>query len=223
VVVQMIRGHVEEDRHGGMERYAPLELEAAHLDYCPVVLLGAAGVADEGGADVSADKDSPAALPQDVADERRGRGLPVGAGDGDEGRAEKASREFQLAEDRDARLRRRGKDGIRRRHAGGGNDEVYPRKNLRIVRGGLHPRQRRGGQGLGIHVRSRHFCPPAEEKLRRGQPRFGQPDDGDVLSLQFHNCAYLNFRVLRATRARRMEMIQKRTMTFGSAQPFSSK
>jgi len=34
---------------------------------------------------------------------------------------------------------------------------------------------------------------------------------------------YLNFNVLRAIRARKMVMIQKRTITLGSAHPFNSK
>ena len=35
--------------------------------------------------------------------------------------------------------------------------------------------------------------------------------------------SYLNFSVLRAIRAKKMVMIQKRTITLGSAHPFSSK
>jgi len=54
-------------------------------------------------------------------------------------------------------------------------------------------------------------------------PVFPRPMTRICLPFSSTRCPYLSFSVLMATRARMIEMIQNRTMTFGSAHPFSSK
>ena len=48
-----------------------------------------------------------------------------------------------------------------------------------------------------------------------------QAHNQDLFALKLHR--HLSFRVLMATKASTTAMIQKRTITLGSAQPFSSK
>jgi len=54
----------------------------------------------------------------------------------------------------------------------------------------------------------------------RREPAFSEPDYDDQLLSKVH---YRTFNDARATRAKRKEMIQKRTMMRGSGQPFFSK
>ena len=60
---------------------------------------------------------------------------------------------------------------------------------------------------------------------RRRDAGARETDHQDLFSTQAHDVrgSYRSFSVARATSARMTEMIQKRTMTFGSGQPLSSK
>src|SRR5690606_31752885 len=58
------------------------------------------------------------------------------------------------------------------------------------------------------------------EQARRRDPALAHPDDERVA---WKRERHRSFSVARATRASMMLMIQNRTMTFGSAQPLSSK
>ena len=59
------------------------------------------------------------------------------------------------------------------------------------------------------------------QKTRGCQPALPQSHDHDTLARQLH--AHLNFSVARLNTASMIAMIQKRTMTRGSGQPFFSK
>lgn len=75
----------------------------------------------------------------------------------------------------------------------------------------------------GLLVDRHDRRPVVVQKHGGGDTRFSHADHGYFLSRQLHAFPYRNFNVLIARSASRIEMIQNRTITFGSAQPLSSK
>src|SRR6266702_3591768 len=73
------------------------------------------------------------------------------------------------------------------------------------------------------HVGDGYPRPLRGQEAGTGDAGFGQANDKDIFVAIVHQNTYLIFRVEIATSARMMLIIQKRTMIFGSATPFSSK
>lgn len=208
-VVQLVRGGLEGDprRRARMER---------HLAQRP--------------SDVPRHLGLEAELSQQVPDDVRHGGLAVRAGDGDVPDAlERAKRQLELGDHRSAggarghERRRGGRDAGTRHDQGGPGDafEVVP-AGLHVRPGGLERRRdlldlRRGGPIRGIDRRVMRAqqpgrrvaaAPEAEHRHFALPPEFG---------------CHRSLRVVRATKAQRMPRIQKRTTTWDSFHPFSSK
>ena len=100
----MVGGHV---KHHGYPRPRPLDglqLEARQLQNDPVPGRDLIQPVQHRIADVAAHKDRTLAGLQDAANQRGGRGLPVGAGDADDRRRAKPEEEIHLAGDWDVPL-----------------------------------------------------------------------------------------------------------------------
>ena len=82
--------------------------------------------------------------------------------------------------------------------------------------------QRAGELPLRAPVGDGDARPLAGAEPRGGDAAPREPDDGDALPSQIRRHGYLSFKDSRATRASMIDMIQNRTMIFGSAQPLSS-
>ena len=85
VAVEVVGRDVEQHADAGRQRRRQLDLERRHLDHVDAV-CGRRLQVQDGGADVAAHLHVASRRAQDVGDERRGRRLAVGAGDGDERR-----------------------------------------------------------------------------------------------------------------------------------------
>ena len=85
VPVEVVGRDVEQHADAGRQRGRQLDLERRHLDHVDAI-LGRRLQIQDGGADVAAHLRVPPGRAQDVGDQRRGRRLAVGAGDGDERR-----------------------------------------------------------------------------------------------------------------------------------------
>jgi len=66
-----------------------------------------------------------------------------------------------------------------------------------------------------------HTCPSSREEAHDSQPALPEANHHHVFARELHD--YLNFSVARLNTANMIAMIQKRTMTRGSGQPFFSK
>src|SRR5207249_733904 len=71
-----------------------------------------------------------------------------------------------------------------------------------------------------LRVRRADARAARDQQTRRRVPALGEADDQHVLVLQLD---HRSFRVASPIKARRMAMIQKRTITRGSGHPFNSK
>ena len=98
----MIGGDIQHHGDAGVKALDGLQLEAADLQHHPSVVGGSLDEGDGRRSDISADQRLTASSRNNFARQRRGRGLPVGAGDGDDLAFEEARREFHLADDRNA-------------------------------------------------------------------------------------------------------------------------
>ena len=74
---------------------------------------------------------------------------------------------------------------------------------------------------LGFGIGNSNSRTPRFEKQRRGDSRLAEADDEHAFVLQVQT--HLNFNVVSANSAKTSDAIQKRTITFDSDQPSSSK
>ena len=98
----MIRLEVEEHRHPRSQRLDVLELERRQLAHDPRVRGRHADQRRQRAADVPRDLDGHRGRLEDRTEQRRGRGLPVGAGDPDERVREQPRAELDLGDHGDA-------------------------------------------------------------------------------------------------------------------------
>ncbi len=91
----------------------PFELEAGNLDHQRVDV--SVRRLDQRSAEVAADEHALAGRLENVADHRGDRAFAVGAGDADDRRPHEAARQLQLADHRDAALRRASRSRIESR------------------------------------------------------------------------------------------------------------
>ncbi len=127
--------------------------------------------------------------------------------------------------------RLRGGDLGEGRDAGRHDDEV----RLAHARRGVIPRDEHDAQRLErerigrqrvtpfAFVRDDAGAQPTAEPGRRDPARAESHHDNPLAREVGHVCPQRNFKLERLKSAKRMEIIQKRTMIFGSGQPFFSK
>src|SRR5215471_12302739 len=168
-----------------------------------------------------------------MRNQRRGRRLAIGAGDGDEGsfrraRAALAAEQLDVADHLDARGMRQhhrpvGR-GMRERHAG----RKHERGNFRPV--GLpqiaawNARARGLGHGVGIVVPADDVGAAREQCARARQPRPAEAEYGDLLSGEGGDRNHhRSLSVDSPTSASTTEIIQNRITICGSVQPSCSK
>ena len=106
VPVKMVGGDIQHHRNPGMKALDGLQLEAADLQHHPGIVGGTLDEGDRRRSDISADQRLPASGRNNFTRQRGGRGLPVGAGDGDDLAFEKARSQFHLADDGDTQRTR---------------------------------------------------------------------------------------------------------------------
>ena len=196
-------------------------------------------------ADVAADQRRASAGGDDLARQGGGRGLAVGAGDGDDLALQEARRQFDFADDGNAALARLHQLRHVEGHAGADDDQVLIAEGALAMLAGFDPDavvEQRGNflakllWRLGIGDGDPRA--PVRQKQSAGHAGFAQPDHQHAFAFNIHECrshpqlvivprfaraAYRNFNVVRAKSANTSEAIQKRTMTFDSLQPSSSK
>ena len=178
-------------------------------------------------AEVAADPHFDARGLRELADQRRHRALAVGAGDADDAAARLAREQLDVADQVEAARRGLAQERLRQRHARGHDHLVRAVEDRGIEaaergRGLRHeaaqfgePGRRRARVGDDQAVAARR------EMARAGHAGAAEADD-DALRMCGGGLHQRSFSVASPIRTSMKEMIQKRTMTFGSAQPFSS-
>jgi hypothetical protein len=169
-----------------------------------------------------------------MANQCRGGGFAVGAGDGDDGRllchrAQFAGEEFDVADHLHTRIARGANHFVRRgmgeRNAGTQNQrlQLFPRPG---AEGADDRTFLLGGDGCrfalipGMNARATGF-----QRADRGKAGSGEPENADIhiCEARDRDHRYLNFRVERPMRASTTAMIQKRITMVDSFQPICSK
>ena len=183
VAVQVVLGEVEQDGGLGREGQRVLELERGRLGDDRRPGRERARQRGQRRADVAGHLHGQARLAVQVADQLDGRGLAVGAGDGDElVLAEQPPPGLVLAEHGDPALAG-GRDHRRLlRHAGALDQAAGALELLQAV-GGRVDGDAGGAQALGRLLRHRarvdagHLTPALAQRQRRGHARAGEADD----------------------------------------------
>jgi hypothetical protein len=182
-------------------------------------------------ADIAAHLHVAAGVPQKMRDQRRGGRLAVGTGDGDERRigcvrAPLAAEQFDIADDRDAGLRRElcgpMRLRMRQRHPGG--------EDQRRDTGPVDIMQVRGADfGLGrlrhlvrVVVEGDDIRAARDQRVTGGKPRAAEAEYGDCLPGEARDRDHRSFSVDSPISASMIEMIQNRITICGSVQPFCS-
>ncbi len=155
------------------------------------------------------------------ATKRRDRALAVGAGDADHRRAHVAGKEFDVAEHFDAAIPRRPRDRLLERQPRGHQhlrgsveqrqiEAAEPQVELIREIAEIGESRRRAARIGGAHRDA-----ALRQVAQAGNPGFAEADD-DAMHQRI-------FKVARPNNMSTKLMIQKRTITFGSAHPLSSK
>ena len=190
VPVEVVGRDVEQHADAGRERGRQLDLERRHLDDVDAA-LGRRLQLQDGGADVAAHLRVPAGGAQDVGDERRGRRLAVGAGDGDERRIGAALRplaaeQLDVADDLDARgpapwpPSSAARDGSAARRAPApGPRTGSSRRRAGLPRAKPAPRRRPGSSAVSSAATT--LAPPAASARHAASPERARPNTATVL------------------------------------------
>ena len=195
VPVQVVGREVQQRRDPRVERLGRLELEAADFDDVDRLVGRRVHLRRKRVADVPGHGRRQPSRREHPADQRRGRGLPLRAGDRDDPAAQQARRQLDLAGDRNLRAAGPRQDRLAQRHSRAEHDQVGRREQLRVVRAEreVHAlRGQRGGLGqLGLQVGQRHARAAARQERggRHAAPR--GPDDDDPLAFDLqieHAC-----------------------------------
>ena len=210
-VVQLVRRDLE--RHPGGDGYAQREFGERHADVARL-----ARIVTEGA--------------QEVSGERGGRGLAVGARDGDVAqRRQRAERDLEFPDDRHPRGAGGAKGRRAGRDAGACDDERRLANADEVVRAEVHG-DARAAQGSGrvlergrlVAITRVHVVPATREQQRGGGAALAEPDDGDFAGAIHERVDHQrSLSVLSARKAQKMPRIQNRTTTCDSGHPFSSK
>src|SRR5437764_1215306 len=226
VAVEMIGTDVEHRGGAAGEALRRLGPEARELEH---VELGAAAEESERGLPEVA----PGAHPHSRAlrhtgEQRRDGALAVGTGDAGDRSIDRARKELDVADDAEPAAARLDEERALAREPGRDDDARRARKERGVERTCAHrdvgPQraQRRELRGSCARVGDRE--PPAlrEQVTRAREPRDAQAHDHGVRCADGGR-AHLSFSVASPASTSSSEMIQKRTMTLGSAQPLSAK
>src|SRR5205823_250431 len=190
-----------------------LELVAGQLAHRRVHRLAPEDTVAQRVAEIPAGEDPQPGRGQQVAAQRRGGALSIGAGDSEDGLFDEPGGELDFSDHLDGARPRLGEDRKRERDAGAGHHQIDPPQRL-----GNHPAQLALERQVLV-VGSQHLRAARAKQLRGGVAALPQAHHQGMSSGELH----LSFSEASAVSARMMETIQKRTMIFGSAQPCSSK
>ncbi len=247
VAVEMIRRHVQNGGRFEGERRSRLELKAGELEHVELSwLLPCTGScrrserASPWGArrglqqvqrrltQVSAHAHpQPGALGH-PANERRHGALSVGPGDPHHRRISRAREQLDVANDFDTAAPGFDKKRLAQRYPGRGDHQVRA-----LQQPGIQPANPHRDPGIDLFQarelrralpRIRNRQPPAArvQVARTGEPRATQSHDHSVTRLGGSQ-GHRSFNVASPASTNSSEMIQNRTITFGSGQPLSSK
>ena len=234
VAIEVIRTEVRHHADGRFDAGCVVQLEAGALEGSPRGLRLAQREFGQRGADV-AGIDDVRARTQDVTNQCGGGGLAIGAGDRDVAqRRHGIERDLHLADHGDV-VRTRGHARWRgRRHAWARDDDGRAPDAHEVVRACLHVgseraqlrrvlQHLRGAPAIGCidHVTG------TQQQLCDRHAGPGQAKHGDLagraLEAREQCGTHRTFSVPNARKAHRMPMIQNRTTTCVSGQPFISK
>ncbi len=233
VAVEVVGRDVEHARHRRVQRVGGLELVARQLEHVEVGHRAFEQV--EGRfAEVAARNRAAARRVRELGQQRRDRALAVGAGDRGDRRLRLTGEQLDVPDHRQAAAGGRDRDRLAQRqsrrdhHLRDAVEQGFT-ESAGVQFGVRHLlAQRRRTRRLGTRVRHAHREPLAAQVARAGQPGAAEPEHqraaagferGEVALGVVHR----SFSVARPTSTRITVMIQKRTITFGSAQPLSSK
>ena len=236
--IQMVGRQVEQRRNPRMEGVGRLELEAAGFDDMQRVGCGRGHVRAERHADVAAHQHRVARGLEHLADERRGRRLPLRAGDGDEAALQPTRGQLQFADDRHTSRAGSCQFGQLGRHAGARHDQIHRREEARVVPAEV---ERHAGPAKPIGLRTvrhpvgeRHNRAARHEQLRSGASAARGAHHEHTPSghrerrrlrpgREGRRHGHRSFNVVRLKSANRIATMRKRVITLGSLQPMSSK
>ncbi len=234
---QVVRRDVQHDRHIAVQRLDQVELVGRQLQHIDRAAVQAFEI-QHADADIAANTDILAGLPQDMADQRRRGRLAVGAGDADDARAlvlleigYGAGEQLHVADHRHAHHLRHLHETVGLRETvGNARRQHQSCKGLPVASVEIDQRnagiRRRLARGF-IIVPGADPRAPGHQGAARRKARTAKAVDRDIPAIEGVEpgspSPHLNFRVARPARARRKAMIQKRMTTVGSDQPFFSK
>ena len=195
VAIEVVGRDVEDDGDLGMKLLGGFELEAGDFEDRPGFGGAFVDEGDDGDADVAADERVESGCFEDLADQRRGGGFAVGAGDGERLAAQEAGGEFEFADDGAAEVAGLHELGCVERNTGADDDEVLAAEGEQAVAAGFdHDAlvEQGGnvfGEGFGAaHIGDGDLRAVAAQKQSGGQPGFAESDDEDFLAFEFHHC-----------------------------------
>ena len=192
VTVDMIFGDIEQDANARIEGRREIDLVRRHLDHMNATRRRRLQRQDR-GADVTAHLGVVACLAHQVRDQRRGGGLAVGAGDGDERRIGRmalalAAEQFDVADHFDASLLRGDHGPVRlgmgQRHARRQHQrcEIRPGDRPQIRGDETGPRRFRHLRQCvvtGDHLRATRL-----QRMTACKPRSAEAEHGNRLALE---------------------------------------
>ncbi len=228
----MVGRHVEDSSGLKIERSGRLELIAGQLEDIELsrlrVAIGRGKQIKRGLAEIAANTNLQPGPFRHAPDERRYRALAVGASDADDRRIHGAREHFDVAHDLESPRLRLDEEGLSEGDARGSDDVSRMIEKTDIESTDAHrdlgkqdPQPIQLGR-LSARIRNGQTPTQRVQMARAGQA--GLPETNDHSRSGFGGGeAHLSFRVARPKSTRMSEMIQKRTITFGSAQPFNSK
>ena len=194
VAVEVVGRDVEDDGDGGVELLSGFKLEAGDFEDGPGGVGAFVDEGDDGDADVAADEGGEAGLLEDFAEQRRGGGFAVGAGDGEDFAFEEAGGEFEFADDGQAEVAGLRKLGRVEWDAGADDDEVLAAEGEQAVAAGFDVDalfEEGGnvfGEGFGAaDVGDGDLGAAAAQKESGSQAGFAQPDDQNFFAFEFHH------------------------------------
>ena len=226
VTVEVVRAHVQHRGRLRLQRPGGLELVRGELEHVHRRRRTVEQV-ERGLAEVAADAHLEPGGLRERADQRGHRALAVRAGDADHAAAGFAREQLDVADEVEPLRRRLAQEGLGERDAGRHDDLVGALEHRRVEAAERGRRLRHEPAQLREAGRVRARVGDDEPVAARGQV----PGRRHAGAAEAHDhaarCAdgllhQRSFSVASPMRTSMNEMIQKRTMTFGSAQPFSS-
>jgi hypothetical protein len=232
VSIEVIGTQIGEHANVGVETRRVVELEGGYLESNPVRLPLAQDDLGERCSDIPGGYGFEIEAPQYVRDHGGGRGLSVGTSDRDEARSiQEVKRDLHLAHYPHSFVAREREWRRVWRYPRAHDDQHGAAHPLQVVSPYLNRyslcaelfRAPNGGLGRSS-VRRVDLMAVFSEKRCRCTAASGETYDGDLGSArQSHGRIHRNFSVLSAMKANSTPMIQNRTTTCASSQPFSSK